>query len=197
MANLVTLDDYKAFKNMSGENKYDSQLSIIIAGASETCKTYCRRAFIDYWDTDKVEYHNATGTNEIYLEEFPLRTLTEVAYSLDGTTYTALVENTDFYHDPKVDSLRTVDGYDWDYSQTVVVPPKYIRVTYKAGYKKVPEDLKLAILDLVEHYKEEKSTPRKAFDNMSLENAAFRASATASLPPDVKRVFEMYKKDYA
>lgn len=197
MADLITLDDYKAYKNMSTETQYDSQLSIMIAGASETCKTFCRRAFVDYWDTDKVEYHNGTGRPDLMLREFPLRTLTSLEYSLDGSTYTALVENTDFYVDPNLDVISTVDGYDWDYGLSVVVPAKFLKVTYKAGYKKVPADLKLAILELVEHYHEEKDIPRKAFDNMSLENAAFRASATAKLPPDVARVFDMYKSDFA
>ena len=98
---LVSLDEFKAYKNMSADPQYDAQVSMMLAGASDTCKTYCRRTFVDYWDIDKIEYHDGTLSNEIFLDEFPIRTITSVEFSGDAVTYTALVENTDFYINPK------------------------------------------------------------------------------------------------
>ena len=192
---LITLDEFKAYKNMSTDTQYDSQLSVMITGASEMCKTYCRRSFIDYWDTDKTEYHDGTKSNELFLREFPIRTITSVEFSEDAATYTALVENTDFYVDPQLDTIKTVDTYTFAYGASVTIPPKSIRVVYKAGYGRVPEDLKLAIMDLVEHYRKGKSTPRKVMGEATIENSGFRAGANSKLPPNIARIFEMYKAD--
>jgi hypothetical protein len=51
MGLLVALDEFKAYKNITNSEK-DSSLLIIISAASQLAKTYCRRTFIDYYDTD-------------------------------------------------------------------------------------------------------------------------------------------------
>ncbi len=189
---LVTLDEFKAYKSVTND-KNDAALSIIIRGASATAKSYCRRTFVDFYSTDKVEYYNGYAYSEFLLKEFPIRSVTSVENTTDGgTTYTALTVGTDYYVNYELDSIVTPDGLSF-LGERANPAFNSIKITYKGGYSKAPEDLKLAVLDLVEYYRAEKSTPRKAFEGATLENSAFRSGSGAKFPPHIARVFDIYK----
>lgn len=187
---LVSLDEFKAYKKITKDDD-DPKLSIMIRAASQLAKTYCRRTFVDYVATDKVEYFNGNNDAALFVDEFPIISVTSVEIANDGVTYTALTEDEDYFVDYDVDTLRTVNNLSF----TVGAQPafKSVKVTYKAGYDELPEDLKIAVMDLVEYYRQEEYTPRKAFQDSSVENLGFREGGKASLPAHIKRVFEMYK----
>lgn len=187
---LVSLDEFKTYKGII-KDEDDSKLVIMLRSASQLAKTYCRRSFIDYVNTDKVEYFDGDALDTLFLSEFPVISVTEVAVASDGVTYTALTADEDYYLDVEVDALRTPTGLSFT---TGSYPSfKSVKVTYRAGFDEVPEDLKIAVMDLVEYYRQEEYTPRKAFQDNSIENLGFREGGKASLPAHIKRVFEMYK----
>lgn len=187
---LVSLDEFKAYKKIV-KDEDDSKLSIMIRSASQLAKTYCRRTFVDYAATDKVEYFDGDSLDTLFVNEFPIINVTSVEVAPDGVTYTALTVNEDYFVDTEVDAIRTVDGLPF----TVGSYPSFksVKVTYSAGFDEVPEDLKIAVMDLVEYYRQEEYTPRKAFEASSIENLGFREGGKASLPAHIKRIFEMYK----
>lgn len=187
---LVSLDEFKAYKKITKDDD-DPKLSIMIRAASQLVKTYCRRTFVDYVTTDKVEYFNGNNDAALFVDEFPIISITSVEIANDGVTYTALTEDEDYFVDYDVDTLRTVDNLPF----TAGAQPafKSVKVTYKAGFDEPPEDLKIAVMDLVEYYRQEEYTPRKAFQDSSIENLGFREGGKANLPAHIKRVFEMYK----
>lgn len=187
---LVSLDEFKAYKKITKDDD-DPKLSIMIRAASELAKTYCRRTFVDYVTTDKVEYFNGEIDSTVFTDEFPILSVTSLSIASDGVTYTDLTIDEDYFVDYDVDAIRTVDNLP--FTQGAMPAFKSVRVTYKAGFDEVPEDLKIAVMDLVEYYRQEEYTPRKAFQDNSIENLGFREGGKASLPAHIKRVFEMYK----
>lgn len=187
---LVSLDEFKAYKKIT-KDEDDPKLSIMIRAASQLAKTYCRRTFVDYVTTDKVEYFNGELDSTVFTDEFPILSVTSVSVASDGVTYTDLTADTDYFVDYDVDAIRTVDNLP--FTQGAYPAFKSVRVTYKAGYDEVPEDMKIAVMDLVEYYRQEEYTPRKAFQDNSVENLGFREGGKANLPAHIKRIFEMYK----
>lgn len=185
---LITKAEYKAYAGINSTNK-DAEIDALIPRVSALVKTYCRRSFVDYYNTDLVEYFN--GPSILFpLKEYPIVSITSVEKSIDyGATYDTLVEYTD---------------YALDMSRGVVhamIPtgfPEYIngyKVTYKAGYALVPEDLKLAVIDLITYYIRNDSA---IHSNKAPGTSAVQIEyiSTTSLPAHIKRVLDLYMADY-
>ena len=178
---LITLDEYKERHSISS-TEFDDKLTYIIAGVSQLVKSYCGRDFIDGYDkatstfTARIEYTNSNG--HFYTTEFPVVSVTSVEYSEDGgTTYTPY---TDFVLDRQKDAVF-IGG---EYLEAI----NAFKVTYTAGYAKLPEDIKLACIDLVDYYYKNESTPRKAAGNTTLEYVI-----GSDMPSHIKRVLDLYR----
>ena len=187
---LITLDEFKTDRGITID-KEDTKISQLIDSATDLVKTYCNRTFIDYFSADKIEYFDGTKYKVLYLEEIPLVSITEVATSVDGTTYTALTENTDYFVDKTQDAIFS--AFDAVFVPTAAFASQSVKVTFKGGYEDAPADLKQAVMDIVEYYRTEQFTPRKITSHMTLENVGFRAGGDTGLPPHIKRILEMYR----
>jgi hypothetical protein len=177
---LITLDEYKTYTSISSTDK-DDRLEPIIKRVSEFVKTYCARSFIDSYDrstqtfTPLVQYFNTPG--QLFTREFPIQEIISVEISQDyGKTYTA-TEN--YALDNQNDAVQVLGDF---------VGTNAYRVTYTAGYKSLPEDLKLAVLDLVDYYYRGESTTRKSNGNVVVEYVT-----SSDLPPHIKRVLDLYR----
>lgn len=187
---LVTLDEFKTYKEINND-EHNSKIGVIISSINELVKTYCNRTFLDYATVDKTEYFDATSISEYYMDELPLLSVTSFSVSNDGgVTYTEGVENTDYFVDTTNNCILTGSTLPFTTSS---IPFKSGKIIYKGGYIEVPMDLKIAIMDLIEYYREEEYTPRKAFQGMSVENLGFREGAGSALPTHIRRVFELYR----
>lgn len=188
MANLITRAEYKAYAGISSTNQ-DTEIDAIIPKVSQLVKNYCRRSFVDFAGDAKIETFNG-GTDKYYLKEYPLLTMLALEYSTDyGQNYTALEEYVDFVADIADSSIislkpggfpHAINGYS---------------VTYTAGYESVPEDLKLAVMDLVTYYRKNDgaihSTKAPGTNAVQIEYIS-----TTSLPAHIKRVLDLYVADY-
>jgi hypothetical protein len=187
-ANLVTLAEYKAYAGIASTNQ-DAEINSIIPKASELVKSICRRTFVDYVNNSKEEVY-AGGWNKLYLKEYPILSITSVEASVDyGATYTELVEFTDYAVDQEDGTIVCIYALEF---------PKYVngyKVTYTAGYETLPEDLKLAVLDLITYYlKNDMSvhSPKAPGTN----SVQVEYITTANLPAHIRRVLYLYTASY-
>lgn len=184
---LVSKSDYKNYLGITSTNK-DQELDFLIPKVSSLVKTYCRRTFIDYYDEAKTEYFDG-GYDKIILQETPVVIVKEVALSTNyGQTYTKLTKYTDWVDIG--DTVRCI-GTDKFYEYL-----RGYRVTYTAGYETVPEDLKLAVLDLIEYYTKNNSAVHVNRD-VTPNVTQIQYVATTHFPAHIKRVLDQYIADFS
>ena len=194
MADLTTIDDYKDFMGITS-NKEDVPLALLVTSVSALVKSYCGRSFVDYAASDKTEYITIEDdVHSIALEEFPVISITSVeeryGYSADYTAITTT--DNEYYLDTKTDSIiRTNGGYGY---RNWPKGPGSVKVVYTAGYATLPEDLQLAVFDLITYYHKKEYRGYKM-----LNGAATNAPGTTtqyrnvSFPDHIKRVLDLYK----
>jgi hypothetical protein len=185
-ANLITKAEYKTYAGITSVNQ-DAEIDLLIPKVSELVKTYCRRTFVDFYDEAKIEMFEG-GYGSLILKETPVTQVISVQQSTDyGQTYTKLTKFSDWVQSGDfVVSVNPrgfeplINGY---------------KVSYFAGYETVPEDLKLAVLDLVTYYRKNDgaihSTKAPGTNAVQIEYIS-----TTSLPAHIKRVLDQYVADY-
>ena len=71
---------------------------------------------------------------------------------------------------------------------------KAVKVVYTAGYSSTPEDLKLAVFDLIKYYLKDESRDRMTIAGATVENPGSSSQAgNPGFPDHIKRVLDMYK----
>ena len=203
---LVTRAEYKAYQGISSTTS-DATIDALIVKVSELVKSICRRTFVDYVDDAKVEYSEG-GTPTIELTETPVISVSSLEYSSDyGQTYTTLTEFENYVFSKKNNNLKPllvatpppeILGYVPYGSKSNPIFPEAIngyRVTYTAGYETIPEDLRLAVLDLISYYIKNDSavhTHKMAQPNtMQVEYIT-----NTNLPAHIKRILDLYTASY-
>lgn len=194
MADLVTLAQYKDAEGISTP-KEDLRLNSIIPSVSQLVKTYCGNTFLDYYSSNKTETFNIEwATHIVQLTESPVNTIVSVqereAYSSAYTTLT--VGDYEYFLDSSTDSiLRTSNGGHYQNWPRGVGS---VKVVYTAGYSVVPEDLKLAVFDLVTYYLKDEHKERRSIAGASVQNQASTSQRNnVSFPDHIKRILDLYK----
>ena len=194
MANLITLDEYKLSQGLN-DLKNDDRLEILITSVSQLVKTYCANSFVDYVTEDKIEFFNVDWeSNIIQLTECPVISVTSVEERYNyGADYVAITEaDSEFYLDLSSDSIyrTTTSGYiDW------AIGPGSVKVLYKAGYVTVPEDLKLAIIDLITYYWKSEYKENRHIMSATISNVVTSSRwRNIGFPDHIARVLELYKQ---
>jgi len=191
---LVTIKQYKQYKKIE-HNKDDNQLDALVPAISQLVKTYTGNAVIDYAVANKIETFDIYDslTSELFLTESPLTSvgLLQERDSL-ADSYTTLTENTDYYVDKEHDRIYRVDG-----ASSIKYFPKgfaSVKITYRAGYQNCPEDLKLAVYDLITYYLKEEYKGRRSMAGATLQNEPSSSIRNdIGFPDHIKRVLDMYK----
>ena len=200
---LASLDEFKTYKGIVKSDN-DPKLLLMLEFASNMFKEMTRRSFIDYYTLAKIEYYDLYNGGQIFLHEFPLKEVEKVEFSYNGNFTTdpgtgdylaeitpiELLEYTDYFINKDNDSVLITPENSTIY--TAIPGTLNVKITYTAGYKTVPSDIMMAVMDIVDYQREEQFTPRKAFEGMSIENLGFRDSSS-SLPAHIKRVMELYR----
>lgn len=183
---LVTLAEYKAYAGIASTTQ-DAAITSIIPKASQLVKSICRRTFVDYVNDYKTEVYSGGNGSKLFLKEYPLLSVSDVEMSTDyGATYVSLTEFVDFAVDHEDGSIVAVG--------TDAVFKKYIngyRVTYTGGYEELPEDLKVAVLDLITYYLKNDGSvhsPKAPGTN----SVQIEYITTTNLPAHIKRVLDLY-----
>lgn len=185
-ANLITRAEYKAYANISSTNQ-DAEIDAIIPKVSQLVKSYCRRSFIDYYDEAVTEVLNG-GFKSIILKESPVTQVISVQRSADyGQTYTKLTKF--------IDWVQSGD-------QVIAVDPNGFKpalngykITYFSGYEVVPDDLKLAVMDLVTYYRKNDAS---VHNNRTPGGGSVQLEyiMNTNFPAHIKRILDLYVADY-
>jgi hypothetical protein len=187
-SSLITLAEYKAYAGITSPNQ-DTVINAIIPKVSELVKSYCRRTFVDYYDDPKSELFN--GGDKLLLTETPVASVTSVEYSADyGQTYTTLTKFTDWAYDPYYVAIVPITTKEFPLAVSGY------RVTYNAGYDSLPDDLKLAVMDLVTYYRKNDGSvhsPKAPGTN----TVQIEYISTTTLPAHIRRILDMYVADYS
>ena len=200
MADLITLQQYKDFQGLQGV-QHDARINIIIDSVSELVKNYCGTDIIDHYSSAKTEYFDIhdNNTTKVMLTEGPINTVTSVSEreSQADSYITLIKDNSDnsgkyeYVIDTLTDSIvRTNDSIDVSFPRG----RKAVKVVYTAGYSTTPEDLKLAVFDLVRYYLKDESRERMTIAGATVENPGSSSQAgNPGFPDHIKRVLDMYK----
>jgi len=186
--NLITVAEYKTYSGISSTNQ-DAALAIVVPKVSQLVKTICRRTFIDYVDETKTETKRNLTNNRFLASETPVININSVEFSDDfGKTYTALTEFTDYVVD---EEAVEIIAYPYiDYSKV-----NAFRFTYNAGYDEVPEDLKMATMDLVQYYMRNDSAVHST-KSISPNTMQIEYVSSTNLPAHIKRILDQYTAYY-
>ena len=200
MADLITLQQYKDFAGLTGVTM-DARINVIIDSISQLVKNYCGTSIIDDYSSAKTEYFDILNANttRVMLDEGPIRTVTSVSEreSQADSYVTLITENSDssgkyeYIVDSMTDSIiRTNEDVDKAFPKG----RKTVKVVYTAGYSSTPEDLKLAIFDLVKYYLKDERKERMQIAGAMIENPVSTSIANnTGFPDHIKRVLDMYK----
>lgn len=187
---LITRAEYKAYVGITSPNS-DTVIDALIPKVSELVKNYCRRTFIDYVNDAKVETTSGGYGENLLLAEYPVISVTSVGWSEDyGQNYTDLVEFTDYVVEVEKGYIVALSASgEWDKCLNGY------QVTYTAGYETLPEDLKLAVMDLVTYYIKNDASVHspKAPGTNSVQIEYITSSA---FPAHIKRVLDLYRASW-
>jgi len=194
MANLVTLQEYKEQQGLSS-TKEDVRIDSLITSVSQLVKTYCGSSIIDHYAIDKVELFTPNrNTYTLQLSESPVVSITSVEErpSYDSTYRTLSTTAFEYFFDPTTEMVyRTNGGQNFS---NWAMGPGSVKVTYKAGFASTPEDLKLAIFDLITYYLKDEHKQRRTLSGATIENQSTSSQArNVGFPDHIKRVLDFYK----
>lgn len=185
--NLITRQEYKTYAGIKSTNS-DAEIDALIPKVSEFVKNYCRKSFVDYMDTPKVEDFNG-DVKEFILQESPVVNVVSVQYSTDyGQTFTNLTKFTDWVANKDMVVSLSPQGF----------PAQLLgyRVTYFAGYEDVPADLTLAVMDLVSYYRKNDGAVHNQKTPGGGGSVQVEYINTTTLPAHIRRVLDLYVADY-
>ena len=200
MADLITLQQYKDFAGLTGVTM-DARINVIVDSVSQLVKNYCGTSIIDDYSSAKTEYFDVLDarTSRVMLDEGPIRAVTSVQEreSQADSYVTLITENSDssgkyeYIVDSMTDSIiRTSEEIDKSFPKG----RKAVKVVYTAGYSSCPEDLKLAIFDLVKYYLKDERKERMTIAGATIENPVSTSLRNnTGFPDHIKRVLDMYK----
>lgn len=192
MANLITLDDYKTAKKITGYGD-DARLEELVTSVSQLVRTYCNNSFIDHNSSAKTEIFDITYNESfVHLSESPIIAVTSVSERSNPTdAYTVLTNNSDYYIDTKTDSIYRVAG---PVDKAFKPGRGSVKVVYTGGYATFPADLKLAVIDLISYYHKDEHKQRQTLSGASIQNQGTSGqSGNVGFPDHIKRILDMYK----
>lgn len=199
MTDLVTLAEYKEYKNITSSTR-DGKFQTIITYASALIENYCARSFIDYASSPGVTEWFDSNTEIVYLKHFPLIQVNSVNISTDGgMTQTALTQDdpdfAGFFVDLDAGTVRTQKiGNRFQASSYYNTPYRSLEINYFAGYSdtdSLPADLKMAILDTISYIETNEEKPTQTLLGATLDNPL--PYIANSFPPHIRRVLDLYR----
>ena len=200
MANLVTIQQYKDFAGLQGVQS-DARINTLIPQVTQIVKTYCGSSILDYYSSAKTEYFDIRDglTDRVMLDESPINSVTSVSErDSQSDSYTTLItENSDssgkyeYIIDTMTDSIIRTTSTGTKYFPR---GHKAVKVIYTAGYSATPDDLKLAVYDLIKYYLKDERKARMQIAGAMVENQSTSGiTGNIGFPDHINRILDFYK----
>lgn len=147
---LVTIEDLELYLSTTIEGTDTENLyTYLISAVQAKAEAICNRVFEETEYVDKID---GNGQTELLLPQYPVISVSEVTVEdIDGST-TTTYSSDDYSVDDKVGSIYSKSPFP--------VGRRNVSVSYTAGYNgsesasiATPEDLKMAIMDMIEQAK--------------------------------------------
>ena len=196
MTDLIELSDYKEYKKITSSTR-DGKIQALITQTSALVESYCGRKFLDYASSPGITEWFDSNTEVVYLKHFPLIQVNTVNVSADGgITQTLLTENDPdalgYFVDLENGVVRTQKtGYKFNATAYYNTPYRSLEINYFAGYTEVPEELKLAIMDIIAYYEDQETKPTQSLMGGTIENPV--PYTANSFPPHIRRILDLYR----
>lgn len=198
MANLLTLDEYKLLEGINSTQN-DEKFEQLLTSVSTLVRSYTGQEFDTYvgspgktelfdiqWDTPMVQLEETPVIS--ILGVYERRTQSEAYTELFGSGTNGKYE---WYFEPTTEVvIRTEEsgGYR-DFPRGV----GSVKVVYTAGYASTPQDLKLAVADLVTYYHKEEYKQNQTIGSATREGAAATLVGDSGFPDHIRRVLDLYR----
>lgn len=187
MNEFITLQTYKDYKNLTKTDN-DVKLGVIVNAVNSLIKAYLGRTVILDENTPFEEYFSLDYETDVIFPKFwpiaDIVSITEIpaGYSYDSTVHFAL----------EVDEEYMLDGEDRIYKigSCWAQGPRTIRLEYTAGYATLPDDIKLAAIELVDYFFKEQYLQARTTGNTTITNLVPNET---TMPPHVKLILDNYK----
>lgn len=198
MTDLISRAEYKDYIGLSTATD-DTKIDQLTTSISSLVKTYCGISFIDFASSAKTELINILNNNItcIILKELPILAITTLKERTSQSDSYILLEadGTNGKYDYTVDNtLGLIFRTTATGSKSFPKGHKAVEVIYTAGYTATPDDLRLAIFDLITYYLKSEHKERRSVVNSSIVNKVSSSTRDSiEFPDHIKRVLDLYK----
>jgi len=141
MADLITLDELRSIYGftIAVGGKTEAMYEALIGAASSACMNFVGR---DLALRDVVEFQDGNGHDRFILDNTPVLSVTSISVDPMHRFDTPLSEN-QYRVDPQTGIVTL-------YGLRVPAVKDCIRISYKAGYDAIPDDVKAAVADTIQ-----------------------------------------------
>ena len=198
MANLLTLDEFKLLEGINSTQN-DDKFEQLLTGVSTLVRNYTGQTFDTYIGSPgKTELFDIQwDSHAVQLEETPVIEITGVfERKTQGEAYTELFRDGtngkyEWYFDPLTESV--IRTHESGHYRTFPFGVGSVKVTYTAGYTSIPEDLKLAVADIVTYYHKQEYKQQQTIGSTTREGAVATIRNDSGFPDHIRRVLDLYR----
>ena len=187
---LVTLNELKNYIKVDTSDGDDKMTDIINRVSADCQNRWCRRFFIK--DT-YTEIQDGDGTNIIFLQQWPILTITSLIISVDGTALTEGVKE-DYVFYESTGEIKLLKSNTERFPQAVTI-------VYDAGYETqsvLPDDLKLSVLMACSFQKKLQDNKRMNISSQQLQTQqTVYSNPPMAYPEFVQNVWNHYMRKRA
>ena len=197
---LITLEEYKSYNALSDNPKEDERISLLISSVSSLIQAYLKLDFVGGRTITEVQFLDY-DTNIIFLENYPVVgpvTVTESdRYTNDSSVHVSLVSNIDYVLNASEGTLLrtyTLGGFaNWPLSPGIVTINYSTASRFGIDLEDLPNDLKLATIELVKYYMKEEYRQSKTVQGTSIVNTL---SEGKDFPQHIQVILDRYNTRY-
>jgi len=177
---IITLSDVYEFLSVSGSDD-DTLIQNLIDRKTTEFESYCQldSFFVD----DYIEYLDGEGNSFLFVKNFPINSVSEIASDSDWTWGSDTVIDSDDY--------RIVNKSYIAYNSYFTIGTQNIKVSYNAGYSVIPADIQEAMVEEVSriyHRRKEVDVFIKTITDGS------QHRHPSGLMPGTKMILDRYKR---
>lgn len=187
----VTLEETKASLKIDSTDVEDDTLIIsIISGISKLLQNQIGRNLLA---SDYTE--NCKGSNSQYLmlKNYPINSVARIAIDNDEMVLNEITIEEDHGMLYRDNGWAQTGGSNYMHSR-VNLPKRNIEVTYNAGFKTIPEDLKLLTICLIKDYYSLSASKGQTIKKYSISDISIEYGNEIALNVTQKMILDSYRR---